>query len=106
MTTQNVDKVLLERYAHLKKIVKEAEKEIKEINPKIREQLLHTLEQKEETSFGKFYFVTMRNWIYPDSIVKKEEELTKLQEEAQQKGWATYTERHDLKFSPKKGTTE
>lgn len=101
-----MDKKLLERYAQLKQVVKEAEKELKEMNPQIREQMAASNTDEAETSFGKFYFSVTPMWTYPADIVLKQQEVEKLEEEAKQKGTATYIDRRDLKFSPKKSVTE
>lgn len=97
-----VDKNILERYAELKSVMKAAEKELKDLSPKVRSALESNDLDELETGVGKFAFTVVPIWKYPTRIAAMEEVLEKEKEVARQKGEATYEERRDLKFYPPK----
>lgn len=101
-TTEAIDKNDIERYAYLKGVMKDVEKEIKEIGPRLKEGMIAGNTEEIVSEFGKFSFTPFRVWSYPQEIIELEEKIERMKEEAQQRGSASYEERKDLKFYPKK----
>lgn len=98
MSKVALDKTLFNRYADLKAIVKKADKEIKDLAPKLREQMEAAGKDEVESEAGKYFFSVVPVWTYPPEIQKMEEELEKAKEVAQQIGTATHEDRKDFKF--------
>ncbi len=102
MNETTINKADLERYAYLKGVVKDADKEIKDISPRIKAAMEQGNVEELTSDFGKFSFSVVPVWTYPQDIVELQEKLDKMKEEAQQKGTATSIARKDLKFFPPK----
>lgn len=102
VTSNKIDTADIERYAYLKGVMKDAEKELKEIAPRLRTAMEEMNADEVNSNFGKLSFSVVRIWKYPQNIIELEERLDKEKEEAQARGLATYEERKDLKFFPKK----
>lgn len=81
-------KELLERYAELKLIIKEAEKEIQDLQPQIKDQL--ELDTKYELENA---VVTLSQgkprWVYSEATTLMDEDLKKTKKEEEQMGIAT-----------------
>src|SRR4030043_64841 len=85
---KNNMKELLEKYAELKLVIKEAEEEIKKLQPEIKEQL--ELDTKYELDNA---VVTLSpgkpRWVYSEMTTVLEEDLKKTKKEEEQLGVAT-----------------
>lgn len=81
-------KELLEKYAELKLIIKEAEAEIEILQPQIKDEL--ELDTKYELENA---VVTLNpgkpRWVYSESTILRDEELKKTKKEEEQMGIAT-----------------
>jgi hypothetical protein len=92
-----MNKELLERYANLKNLIRDAEAQIKEIQPEV----LEIMGDNEElsTDFGTFTIGHRRTYKYPESIVEAEEKLKAAKKEVEQTGiGCSYTENPYLIF--------
>lgn len=98
----NFTKDLFRKYAELKAVIKDAELQIKEINPMIRKELEDNKVDEVTSDDGKFYFTEVPVWTFPEEIQKLEESVEKMKDEAKKKGTAAKVMRIDLKFTPKK----
>lgn len=96
-----LSKSIFEKYASLKLTIKDAEAEIKKIQPILLKEMEETETEEVSSSYGKFFFVEKPKWTYPDEIVKMEETLDKAKEIARQKGTAQHTTTKYLQFNPK-----
>jgi hypothetical protein len=81
-------KELLEKYAELKLVIKEAEKEIEKLQPEIKEQL--ELDVKYEIDNA---VVTLSpgkpRWVYSEATIIADEDLKKTKKEEEQMGIAS-----------------
>ena len=81
-------KELLERYAELKLIIKEAEEEVKKLQPEIKNQL--ELDTKYELENA---IITLSQgkprWVYTEATIIAEEELKQTKKEEEQLGVAS-----------------
>ena len=91
-----MDKTKLERYAELKRIVKQAEEEM---DP-MKEEILTMMGDHEEveTDFGKFVVTHRRTYTYPEEIKQREDDLKKAKKTCEQLGTAEYVEKSILMF--------
>ena len=90
----NKDK--FDRYAELKRIVTEAERELGELKGTIIEMMGDNDEV--QTDSGTFIIQKRRTWTYPVELQKQAEKLKADQQEAQRLGNATYVEQPVLIF--------
>lgn len=88
-----------ERYAELKNLVAEAEIEIKEINKEILDELRELGVEEFPTDFGKFVLSKRKKWIYPEEVIRLEEEYKAKKKESEQIGTADYLEAVELRFN-------
>ena len=91
-----------ERYAELKNIVAEADKEIKEINLEIVKELAEFDIDEFPTDFGTFVMAKRKKWIYPDSVTLLETAFKEAKTEAEQIGTAEYVDQIELRFNKPK----
>ena len=98
MPDMNIDTAKLERYAELKTLIKEAEKELKPLNEWIANEMESSKLDELNTNFGKFYFTTRSKCKYPEEIVTEEETLKAHKKEAEQKGYAERDEQKILTY--------
>jgi len=91
-----MNKELLEKYAHLKQVVAEAEVELDELKPQIVEMMGDN--EEVQTDFGKFLLNKRRSWTYPEPLVEREKQLKVDQKLAQQLGTASYEEQKVLVY--------
>lgn len=81
-------KELLEKYAELKLVIKEAEKEIETLQPQIKDQL--ELDTKYELENATVTLSPGKpRWVYSESTVLMDEDLKKTKKEEEQLGVAT-----------------
>jgi len=91
-----MNKTRLERYAEIKNDIKRLEEEAKEIAPQILEEMGDV--EEVSTDFGTFIVAKRRQYTYPETLVKAQEELDAAKEQAVQTGEAVYTEKPYLIF--------
>jgi len=83
-------KELIEKYAALKLVIKEAEAEIKAIQPELKEQM--DLDVKYEIEGATITLASGKvKWVYTEATTLIEEELKKTKKEEEQLGIATET---------------
>jgi len=95
-----MDKIKLERYAELKKIVKEAEEEMDPLKGEILEMMGDN--EEVDTDFGKFVVSHRRTWTYPEEIKNREDQLKRDKKSCEQLGTADYVENSTLMFKENK----
>jgi len=91
-----------ERYAELKGIVAEAEKELKEINAVIVKELSEFDIDEFPTEFGKFTISKRKKWVYPEEVLLLETRFKEAKIESEQIGTAGYVDQLELRFSKPK----
>lgn len=81
-------KELLQRYAELKLVIKEAEQEIESLQPQIKDQL--ELDTKYELENATVTLSPGKpRWVYSEGTVIAEEEIKRIKKEEEQLGIAT-----------------
>lgn len=95
-------KDVLNKYAEIKKDIKELEEQAKTLNLLVLEALQENSLEEVELDTGKITLASRRTWKYPSFIKEKIKEIKDIKKEAEQTGSADYTEKHYIVFSEKK----
>jgi nucleoid DNA-binding protein len=86
-----MNKNLFEEYASLKQKEKELVEKIKELAPKIMEEMGDN-EEVELGDVGRFIVGRRRSWVYPQTIQEAEENIKVAKRDAEKLGDAEYAE--------------
>lgn len=98
----NLVNTIFEEYAVLDAQIKALEDKKSAMRSQILAGIVENGKESVETPFGKFSYIALSKWTYPQEISDLEEELKAKQVKAKNTGEATCTETDSFKFFPTK----